>query len=76
MAGNGIVGIPITIFIYLVEMMLAFTILYIYFLKVHNNGRLLDTYHRLHGDDDDFLVPYDLEISAKVWGHTYYVRGG
>ena len=63
--GNGIVGIPITIFIYLVEMLLSFTILYIYFLKIHNNGRLLDTYHRLHGDDADFLVPYDLEVSAK-----------
>ena len=65
MNGNGIVGIPITIFVYLVEMLLAFTILYVYFLKVHNNGRLLDTYHRLHGEDDDFLVPYDQEVSAK-----------
>ena len=63
--GNGIVGIPITIFSYLVEMMLTATILYVYFLKIHNNGRLLDTYHRLHGEEDDFLVPYDLEVSSK-----------
>lgn len=46
-------------------MMLTATILYVYFLKIHNNGRLLDTYHRLHGEEDDFLVPYDLEVSSK-----------
>ena len=64
---SGLVGIPITIFVYLVEIILASSIFYVYFLKIHNNGRLLDTYHRLHGAEEDFLVPYDQEISAKVW---------
>ena len=63
---SGLVGIPITIFVYLVEIILASSIFYVYFLKIHNNGRLLDTYHRLHGAEEDFLVPYDQEISAKV----------
>ena len=42
--------------------------------QIHNNGRLLDTYHRLHGAEDDFLVPYDQEISAKEL--TYICRKG
>jgi hypothetical protein len=50
-------------------MLLAATVLYVYFLKLHNNGRLLDTYHRLHGEDDDYVIPFDLEISAKELAH-------
>ena len=69
---SGLVGVPITIFVYLVLMVLATSIFYIYFLKIHNNGRLLDTYHRLHGLEDDFLVPYDQEMSAKEL--TYICR--
>ena len=68
---SGLVGIPITIFVYLVEIILASSIFYVYFLKIHNNGRLLDTYHRLHGAEEDFLVPYDQEISAKVRPFSY-----
>ena len=68
-SGNGVVGIPITIFVYLVLMLLASTVLYVYFLKLHNNGRLLDTYHRLHGEDEDYVIPFDLEISAKELAH-------
>ena len=41
-------------------------------MKLHNNGRLLDTYHRLNGSNDDFLVPYDQEVSAKEL--TYICR--
>ena len=70
---SGLVGIPITIFVYLVEIILASSIFYVYFLKIHNNGRLLDTYHRLHGAEEDFLVPYDQEISAKVYFSCFVV---
>ena len=71
---SGLVGIPITIFVYLVEIILASSIFYVYFLKIHNNGRLLDTYHRLHGAEEDFLVPYDQEISAKVWFFVFFMN--
>ena len=71
---SGLVGIPITIFVYLVETILASSIFYVYFLKIHNNGRLLDTYHRLHGAEEDFLVPYDQEISAKVWFFVFFMN--
>jgi hypothetical protein len=32
---------------------------------LHNNGRLLDVFWRLHGDEDMFFVPYDLEMSNQ-----------
>ena len=33
--------------------------------RLHNNGRMLDIYHRLHAPEDSFFVPYDLEISNQ-----------
>ena len=36
-----------------------------YFLRLHNNGRMIDVYWRLHGDEDHFFLPYDLEISNE-----------
>ena len=46
-------------------MFVAIACLYMYFLKLHMNGRMLDIYHRLHGSQDDFFVPFDLEISNE-----------
>ena len=69
---NGIIGIFITVFLYIVTMFSAATILYMYFLRVHNSGRLLDVYHRLNGKEDQFFVPYDLEISLEEL--TYICR--
>lgn len=39
--------------------------LYLYFLKLHNNGRILDVFFRLHDDEDCFFMPYDLELSNQ-----------
>jgi len=61
--GNGAVGIVLTIFLYVVTLFTASSILYMYFLRLHNNGRLMDVYHRLHAREDEFFIPYDLEIS-------------
>ena len=36
-----------------------------YFNRLHNNGRMLDIYWRLHGEMEMFFVPYDLEISNQ-----------
>ena len=69
---NGIIGIFITVFLYIVTMFSAATILYMYFLRVHNSGRLLDVYHRLNGKEEQFFVPYDLEISLEEL--TYICR--
>ncbi|KAK3743337.1 hypothetical protein QZH41_013912, partial [Actinostola sp. cb2023] len=62
---NGAVGIVLAIFLYIVTLFTCSTILYMYFLRLHNNGRLMDVYHRLHADEDDFFTPYDLEISNE-----------
>lgn len=41
-------------------------IFYIYFLRLHMNGRMMDTYQRLNGREEDFLMPYDNELSNTV----------
>ena len=33
--------------------------------RLHNNGRMLDIFWRLHGEDEVFFVPYDLELSNQ-----------
>ncbi|KAJ8020621.1 hypothetical protein HOLleu_40259 [Holothuria leucospilota] len=62
---NGLMGILLTVPIYLCLMFLTFVIFYMYFLRLHNNGRMLDIFHRLHAPEDDFFTPYDLEISNQ-----------
>ena len=59
------VSIAMTTFLYFVTMFTAATILYMYFLRIHNNGRLMDIYWRLHGKEDAFFLPYDLECSNE-----------
>ncbi|XP_035825164.1 uncharacterized protein LOC101851493 [Aplysia californica] len=63
--GEGLPGIFLPIFLYTFTSFFAVSILYMYFLRLHNNGRLLDVYWRLHGDEDQFFQPYDLEISNQ-----------
>ena len=63
--GNGLAGIFLTLFVYFFIVFVAVACLYMYFLKLHMNGRMLDIYHRLHGNEDDFFVPYDLELSNE-----------
>eukprot|EP01137_Pigoraptor_chileana_P024220 Opistho-2@91791 len=63
--GSGLVGIFLTVFIYACDMFLGCVLCYVYFLKWHLNGRMLDVYHRLHGEPGDFFVPNDMEISNQ-----------
>lgn len=60
---NGAIGIVLTVFLYIGTVFVSSVVLYLYFLRVHNNGRLMDVYHRLHAREDEFFIPYDLEIS-------------
>ncbi|XP_019628555.1 PREDICTED: uncharacterized protein LOC109473086 [Branchiostoma belcheri] len=68
--GSGIVSVPMVMFLYIFTMFLAATILYMYFLRLHNNGRMLDIYHRLHGQEEEFFVPHDLELSNQELNHV------
>ncbi|KAL5249152.1 hypothetical protein ACHWQZ_G018108 [Mnemiopsis leidyi] len=60
---NGLVGAFLTIFIYFFLSFLSGVIFYMYYLRIHLNGRLLDIFVRLTGKNEDFFVPHDLEIS-------------
>ncbi|XP_073797536.1 uncharacterized protein ofcc1 isoform X4 [Danio rerio] len=62
---SGTAGIIITLFLYAVHCILSFTFLYVYFLRLHNDGRLLDIYQRLHGTEREFFVPHDMEVSNQ-----------
>ncbi|EDV22569.1 uncharacterized protein TRIADDRAFT_58934 [Trichoplax adhaerens] len=62
---SGAVGILLTSFLYIFTIFIGCAILYMYFLRLHNNGRMLDVYQRLHGGPGDFFIPHDLEISNE-----------
>ncbi|KAJ8413210.1 hypothetical protein AAFF_G00092060 [Aldrovandia affinis] len=62
---SGTPGVLITLLIYTVLFLCSLTILYIYFLRLHNDGRMLDIFQRLHGKEEDFFIPHDLELSNQ-----------
>ncbi|XP_067833383.1 uncharacterized protein ofcc1 [Heptranchias perlo] len=65
MEHSGIPGILITVILYIVISVCSLTILYVYFLRLHHSGRLLDVFYRLHCTEERFLVPLDLELSNQ-----------
>ncbi|XP_053467431.1 uncharacterized protein ofcc1 [Ictalurus furcatus] len=62
---SGTAGILITLFLYTVLFIVSFTMLYIYFLRFHNDGRMLDVYLRLHSQERAFFIPDDFEVSNQ-----------
>ena len=38
--------------------------------RLHNNGRMLDVFWRLHGEEMHFFLPYDLEMSNPELNHV------
>lgn len=63
--GSGLPGVFLTLFLYIVLMATAVVIFYIYFLRLHMNGRMMDAFQRLNAAESDFFLPYDSEISLK-----------
>lgn len=68
--GSGLAGIFIPLFLYACSAFMASSILYMYFLRLHNNGRMLDVFWRLHGEESHFFLPYDLEMSNQELSHV------
>ncbi len=66
--GNGVVGIFLLIFLYLFVSILTLACLYMFFLRVHKNGLLLDIYQRLGNTEEHFFVPRDMEVSNHELG--------
>lgn len=63
--GSGLVGIVLTVIIYAALTCLALVCVYAYLLHIHMNGRMLDVYRRIHGQEEAFFVPHDGEIGLQ-----------
>uniref|UniRef100_A0A3P9PVM5 Uncharacterized LOC103482507 n=1 Tax=Poecilia reticulata TaxID=8081 RepID=A0A3P9PVM5_POERE len=63
--GSGAAGVIITLFLYAVHFLLSITILTIYLLRFHNDGRMLDVYQRLTAKEGVYFLPEDLELSNQ-----------
>ncbi|XP_026699109.1 uncharacterized protein LOC113477149 [Athene cunicularia] len=62
---SGIPGALITVMLYTILFIISSTVLYLYFLRLHSEGWLLDMFQRIHGEEGTFFVPLDLEISSQ-----------
>ncbi|XP_077410665.1 uncharacterized protein LOC144040389 isoform X2 [Vanacampus margaritifer] len=62
---SGAAGVAITVFLYAVIFLLSATILCIYLLRFHNNGRMLDIFQRLTAKEGTYFLPQDLELSNQ-----------
>jgi len=59
------VSISMTVFLYIVAAFSVGALWYMFFIRLHNNGRMMDVYWRLHGTEEEFFLPYDLEVSNE-----------
>uniref|UniRef100_A0A8D0H6S1 Uncharacterized protein n=1 Tax=Sphenodon punctatus TaxID=8508 RepID=A0A8D0H6S1_SPHPU len=62
---SGIPGVLITAVLYTILFIISSTVLYLYFLRLHSEGWLLDVFERIHSDEATFFIPLDLEISNQ-----------
>ncbi|XP_009883732.1 PREDICTED: orofacial cleft 1 candidate gene 1 protein [Charadrius vociferus] len=62
---SGIPGALITVILYIILFIISSTVLYLYFLRLHSEGWLLDVFRRIHGEEGTYFVPLDLEISNQ-----------
>lgn len=63
--GSGLTGIYLTIFMIGTIMMFSGYVFYRYMIFIYMNGRILDLYRRLSGNQKAFFIPHDQEISLK-----------
>uniref|UniRef100_A0A8C6QFB5 Orofacial cleft 1 candidate 1 n=1 Tax=Nannospalax galili TaxID=1026970 RepID=A0A8C6QFB5_NANGA len=60
-----VLGVVITVILYILIFIISLLILYLYCLRVHNDFWVLDAFQRIHSDEAKFFVPHDLEISNQ-----------
>ena len=63
--GNGVIGLMMTLFLYIGTIGVCMFFFYNYFLFVHMNGRLLDMYLRINSEEKAFFIPNDSEVSRQ-----------
>uniref|UniRef100_A0AAA9STX8 Orofacial cleft 1 candidate gene 1 protein n=1 Tax=Bos taurus TaxID=9913 RepID=A0AAA9STX8_BOVIN len=62
---SGILGVMLTVLLYVLLFIISSLILYVYCLRLHNDSWILDTFQRIHSEESKFFIPYDLEISNQ-----------
>ncbi|XP_076715723.1 uncharacterized protein LOC143402207 [Callospermophilus lateralis] len=61
----GILGVMITMLLYILLFIISALILYLYCLRLHSDSWILDAFQRIHSEESKFFIPYDLEISNQ-----------
>ncbi|XP_077742009.1 uncharacterized protein LOC144306479 [Canis aureus] len=62
---SGVLGIMLTVLIYVLLFIISSLILYLYCLRLHSDSWILDAFQRIHSEEAMFFMPYDLEISNQ-----------
>uniref|UniRef100_A0AAV2L8A8 Uncharacterized protein n=1 Tax=Knipowitschia caucasica TaxID=637954 RepID=A0AAV2L8A8_KNICA len=62
---SGVAGVVLTVFLYVVLSVLSLTIMFLYLLRFHNDGRMLDVYQRITASEGTYFLPQDLEVSNQ-----------
>ncbi|ELK14986.1 Orofacial cleft 1 candidate protein 1 protein, partial [Pteropus alecto] len=62
---SGILGIMLTVLIYILLFIISSLILYLYCLRLHSDSWILDAFQRIHSEETKFFIPYDSEISNQ-----------
>ncbi|XP_069397156.1 uncharacterized protein, partial [Delphinus delphis] len=62
---SGILGVVLTVLLYVLLFIISPLILYLYCLRLHNDSWILDAFQRIHSEETKFFIPYDLEISNQ-----------
>ncbi|XP_011845079.1 PREDICTED: uncharacterized protein LOC105546482 [Mandrillus leucophaeus] len=61
----GILGVVITVLLYILLFIISSLILYLYCLRLHNDSWILDAFQCIYSEETKFFIPYDLEISNQ-----------
>ncbi|XP_032318367.1 orofacial cleft 1 candidate gene 1 protein [Camelus ferus] len=62
---SGILGVMLTVLLYILLFVISSLILYLYCLRLHSDSWILDAFQRIHSEETKFFIPYDLEISNQ-----------
>ncbi|XP_070101889.1 uncharacterized protein [Equus caballus] len=62
---SGILGVMLTVLLYILLVIISSLILYLYCFRLHNDSWIVDAFQRIHSEETKFFVPYDAEISNQ-----------
>ncbi|XP_069064524.1 uncharacterized protein [Pleurodeles waltl] len=62
---TGLPGVVITALLYTLIFIISFSVLYFYLLRLHKESWLLDALQRISGNENEFCIPLDMEISNQ-----------